>query len=135
MNCLANISVKPNGIIVRNMNTNALHFTDQETHRERSCSSPSQAETQWKSWESTSPSVLLPDTSNKSKAAWTFKLFFFLIFIWLKNRDPARPESNTASLTVHEYVRNPVLYTANRVKGDFLDQRRQLGESAFLEDL
>lgn len=50
---------------------------------------------------------------------------FFLIFIWLKKR---KAESNTASLTAHEHVRNPVLYTANRVEGGFLNHTRHMSE-------
>lgn len=39
-----------------------------------------------------------------------------------------RPDSNTASLTAHEHVRNPVLYTANRVEGGFLNHTRHMSE-------
>lgn len=81
----------------------------------------SHGDTQWKSWESTSQT--LPSSPK-------LRVRNNLTFVWLKKIDPVRPKSNTASLTAHEYVRNPVLYTANRVKGGFLNQRTHKSERA-----
>lgn len=105
---------------------NELHFTDQETYTERLCSLPrvtgrlngragSQPVSQ--SYYQTIP--LRPKLH--------VLLELFKIIFWFKKRqfqwDANQIQQNTASLTVHEYVRNPVLYTANSMKGGFLKQR------------
>lgn len=56
-------------IIVRYMNMNELHFTDQEIHTERDYAAcPDSLEAHWKGWESLSPPVLLSGISAETKA-------------------------------------------------------------------
>lgn len=116
------------------MNINELHFTGQETHIERGFMQLAQSH-RGDSMEELSAKHSLSPTVRLFYQVQSCMYFIFVFNLHLveKKRGSVRPESNTASLTAHEHVRNPVLYTANRVEGGFLNHTRHMSERAHPE--